>query len=514
MRHLTYLLVFLSLQAVAHDHRHNSVVAVDSQFEWELAATRYGSPVNVTYGYGQSRAALGSGQIWYRDGLVLKADKDWEAWCCGYVGDVVWSGPTISKMQLSLVGIAAFGFEVEPQDRRKQWISVRGSDGAVIRRLVDGSGIGQFFGFVDTGMRNLTITNEAKRPFAIRNFYYVGKESVLARPGPRALPPTYSLKINTADMVSNMFIATITGVEENVYLDWLLNNGTPDPPVFCYGGNCENFPIGSSGTYTTNAPRPSLPASIYSAVDAYVGADGDYASDDYVIPGTWLVVGRARHSVYNTPSEASCEGDHQAGVNNTPAKAYLVTIDPNDQSCVFSATMLGTTFMQQTTLNGTGSSVSSGDIKPLLATSLANSPYYCQDSPNLPADATVSGTSTNNVFVGVSSVTGACNIPLSDTTVAARPVSHHLINGDTKNPNNAMCGDNVLPVDSSNNNLYSPTRTVEDVCPACTDSIETGGPPIYPHFDNYTTDMACFGHNNMDQPWSPAWTADVRSESQ
>ena len=184
---------------------------------------------------------------------------------------------------------------------------------------------------------------------------------------------------------------------------------------------------------------------------------------------TFSVTGPARHSVYNTPNEAQRRSG-EIGVNTTPTLAYLTTYMLSSGQCSFAQISLGKTFMQQTTLNGTGVSNSYGPIKPLVATAAS----VCSNSPQLPSNAVVSGSSTNNVYEAVLSITGACNVPLDDTMLAASPVSS--ASGAAK------CGDNILAVDSNNSNVFSQTRLVEDKCPACAlDAIALGGTGLHPH---------------------------------
>ena len=262
----------------------------------------------------------------------------------------------------------------------------------------------------------------------------------------------------------------------------------------------------SNGPITLSATRQNIPAGLIASFTFSVQFLTDCSAYNIVASKSYVpnfsVTGSARHSVYNTLHESQCVAG-EAGVSTKPTLAYLTTYTPASEQCSLMQVSLGKTFMQQTTLNGTGVSANYGAIKPLVATAAS----VCSSSAQLPPGAIVNGSSTNNVFEAVSGITGACNIPLDDTMVAANPVSN--ASGAAK------CGDNNLAVDGTNANVFSQTRLVEDKCPACAmDALASGGVRLHPHFDNYSTDAACFGHHNTDQSFSPAWTADVRNQSQ
>jgi hypothetical protein len=154
------------------------------------------------------------------------------------------------------------------------------------------------------------------------------------------------------------------------------------------------------------------------------------------------VLGNYRHSQYNVPDEATCGGN--------PARAFIT-----DASCNFTQTTLLHRFIQQVNLNGSGHSISFGDIAR---------EFFCVNQANAPPG------SGQRSFRQQTIVPACAGQALNDGTVARRP-GHPFLD----------CGDQVLIVGLGGG--VGTIKTVTDLCPGCPNT----------QLDNFTTNTACSG---------------------
>lgn len=164
-------------------------------------------------------------------------------------------------------------------------------------------------------------------------------------------------------------------------------------------------------------------------------------------------LGKTHHSQYNTPYESQCSGSQ--------VTAYIIT---NLSQCYGSVktTTLKSDFSSQVTTNGTGASLRWNIVKAINATS-------CIGAGGAP-----SGANSSNTFVQVSSITGACNLTPTTSTVAAY---HHA------------CSQQIF---IAHYGQPGTIKTVVDECPRCSTDP--------PHYDNYSTSQACSAFAVGDLP--------------
>ncbi|MEJ0048677.1 MAG: hypothetical protein WDN04_23130 [Rhodospirillales bacterium] len=91
---LTFLLpaVLVASTGLSIAQPSQRTLLTDSLVTWELAATALGNPAEVTSGYGDAATSLAGGNVAYGSGIALKSGREWATWCCGYKGEVVWTG--------------------------------------------------------------------------------------------------------------------------------------------------------------------------------------------------------------------------------------------------------------------------------------------------------------------------------------------------------------------------------------------------------------------------------------
>jgi len=173
----------------------------------------------------------------------------------------------------------------------------------------------------------------------------------------------------------------------------------------------------------------------------------------------WNVLGVIRYSQYNVPIESECVG--------TLVDKYVVDSLTN---CKFTATKFKSDFLSQTKVNGTGSSVTYGYIKPGWNTDLGTS---CAGKfPN--------GADVNNSYLQMPGVIGSCNMSLvANVSVATKP----------KN-----CASNQTLVNTSTNVNLPITKDSDDTCPGCDKDFNgTDG-----HIDNFTNIPKCKPRDILD----------------
>ncbi len=267
-------------------------------------------------------------------------------------------------------------------------------------------------------------------------------------------------QVTSADLETNQVKVTLTGPSGISGTLEVIAIGVSNQPQVTYNGGAAVGP----GSYTIAFTRPSMPADTYSSVKAIWNYSSLPATSTFNLSRTWRVLGTIRHSQYNTPYESSCTG--------SPQTAWTF-----NSSCTFTQTTLKSDFVSQTYINGTGASQSHGVLK--YSTSCSNYP---------------SGANSQNSFLTVSSITGACNTTLTGgISVATYP------SPNTGNP--YSCGDNILLVTSSNVN--EAIKDAADYCPACSGGYNgTNG-----HIDDYSSSQACSGSGVGDL--GNFWTADT-----
>jgi hypothetical protein len=229
--------------------------------------------------------------------------------------------------------------------------------------------------------------------------------------------------------------------------------------------------------------RPSLPTGQYGSVTA----TWDQVSVN--IPVFFWVFGNTYFSQYNTVYESKC--------NNGSATVWLATGKNADGTCSWKQIQLDSKFYQQVNINGTGMSNSYGILKPwvsLLSICPADQPGMLTFTPG--------NDLTDNVFFNFSTaitpiktVTGSCNTVLSDATYTTSSINNNnpktgsvaVYVPPTKTQSQEWtCKDQILLVDSNNNNDSRDLRTAVDICPKCADST-----PQNPHIDMYSSSQAC-----------------------
>ncbi|MEY2483600.1 MAG: hypothetical protein QOK24_2128 [Verrucomicrobiota bacterium] len=268
----------------------------------------------------------------------------------------------------------------------------------VIRSITDGGGIGWDDFIFDTGP--ITITKADITSDAIE---------VVLTP--------------VSDMGN--LVVTIFGVFGGASGEITLFNGAKTGGTSTFSFNPENLPIGHyeqvRATWTVNGVASK-------------------ASKDVA----FLVLGRYRHSQYNTPMESTCGG--------APVKAFIT-----DGSCNFSPVTLLSRFINQVDLNGSGRSIAFGDV---VREDFCFGPKNKQTKP--PPG------SMHRSF-RQQEITPTCKGgELDDSTVARMPGHPYL-----------GCGDQIFIVGLGGG--AGKTKTVTDLCPVCPEN----------QLDNYTTDPAC-----------------------
>lgn len=271
------------------------------------------------------------------------------------------------------------------------------------------------------------------------------------------------VQITSANLETNQVNVTISGPSGTSGTLEVIANGSTNNPQVTYNGGAAVGP----GSYTVPLNRPSMPADTYSSVKAIWNYNPIPATTTFNLTRPWLVLGVIRHSQYNTPYESACTGP--------PQTAWVFT-----SNCSFTQVALKSDFVSQTYLNGSGASQGYGDLQ-------FNNGSLCSGKyPN--------GANTQNSFLQVSSITGACGTPVvGGDSVATYP------SPNVGNPYG--CGDNIQLVTSSNANQA--LKHVADYCPACSSGFSgTNG-----HMDDYSSVQACSGGAVGD--YGNFWTADT-----
>ncbi len=267
-----------------------------------------------------------------------------------------------------------------------------------------------------------------------------------ASPAPQTPATVFSVQVTNADIVADNITVTMTPSTLSGTLTLTVNGPGISYSLF------QGLEQGNTVNFSFN--RPQLPSGQYTYVKA--AWDAGSATATSTQSDSFDVLGVYRHSQYNTPYESTCTG--------SPATGWIIT-----GSCNFTQTTLRSDFMTQLFINGSGVSLSNGNLH-----------YYTQCS-NYP-----SGANSQNSFLQVSQITGSCNtVPQGGSTVATYP------NPPVSYPT-WECGDLLQYVTSSDTNQVQ--KSVQDYCPAC----NTGFNGTSGHIDDYSSSTACSGHSVGD----------------
>lgn len=207
------------------------------------------------------------------------------------------------------------------------------------------------------------------------------------------------------------------------------------------------------GTYTFNPSLSSLTTGQYSGVKATWTIDGQLESGSKTY--NFNVLGKWRHSQYNTPNEASCAG--------TPASAYQVNVT----TCAYQTNNLKSDFISQSWENGSGISVTS-----YYGYNVEQNAQYCINHNYLPSDA------TGKSFAFEPKLVPYCG--------SAYSISNNTVAWNFSSTSTLNCGDQVLLVGYGGS--PGTVKTVTDMC--APDSKNPSG-CSNTQLDNYTTGSAC-----------------------
>lgn len=270
--------------------------------------------------------------------------------------------------------------------------------------------------------------------------------------------------VTDADLVSNKVTVQMSGPGSGA-LTVTANGASNHYAAITPTGNL------AAGTYQVTFDRPKMPVDTYTSITATWNV-GPTLSSTFTLPNQWRVLGLVRHSQYNTPAESQCQGPS--------AQAWVF-----NSSCQFTQTQLNKKFMDQVALNGTGLSQSYG----LLKFSNPNKGGMCASS--YPPGAT-----SQNTFLQVSSVTGACNLTLTGGfSVATFPSPNEK--------KDFTCRDAILLTTKSNTNQA--VNEADDYCPSCLGDLQGA----QAHIDDYSSSRAC-----RLGDLGKFWTANTHGETQ
>jgi hypothetical protein len=365
--------------------------------------------------------------------------------------------------------------QIEPDPYVVDNMTVTLSNGQSISNDVGGEAGAQFFGFVGADIKSLTITDNAGNDFAFGNFYSVPTGCPVTSTTSADSASGACVSIAGADLTSNNVAVTLSAPQGTTGKLTITANGAVGTySIDVAKGNA----IGPSSPNVA-LDRLQIPPDVYSSITAAWAVSPSPVSNTFTLPDQWNVYGIVRHSQYNTPLESQCTGDE--------ITAFVV-----NSSCTFTQTALKSDFVSQTNINGTGTSVSYGLLKPARITI---EPTLCKNVKK-PVGATGGIT-----FYEVPTVTGSCNTTMvPGSSVATFP------NPATAGGNDAQCGDSILLVKRPD--VVEAIKSVDDYCPACSGDFRgTNG-----HIDNYVASQACKAHAVRDL--GNFWTTDTHGESQ
>jgi hypothetical protein len=244
-----------------------------------------------------------------------------------------------------------------------------------------------------------------------------------------------------------------------------LSQGTPQNGAACPG---------SALTY--NLQRASLAPGQYGAVTA------NWDDLNVTVPVSFNVIGNTRFSQYNVPYGSQCPSNPQP---------VWVIYKMDNAYCYYESALMGSKFITQTKINGTGVSNSFGVIKGYGA-GAAN---ICLPGGNDNGSHTFFAVDAGGN--PIAKVTGTChNTVLSDGTNFPNPLVNNnppagtlaTFPGDIR----YACSDQIMMVDPGSNRFD--LRTVQDACPGCDPSSYGPGtqwPSAVAHIDTFNSSQTC-----------------------
>ena len=221
--------------------------------------------------------------------------------------------------------------------------------------------------------------------------------------------------------------------------------------------------------------------------DLYIAATASWQtgagtadSPVYPFPKSWPFFGYVYYTQYNIPAESQCSGG-QTGT------AFIVT-----PQCTFTQVSLTPSFIQQTWINGTGTSLSQGILKNAAATGLGSN-QKC--AGKYPKGAIGDGPLNGNTFAVVNSITGSCGTTLTNNQSVAVP-AQKVGRATRPVPLSGVialnCG-NALNLDAAGTNTPQYTRKAADLCPGCGEAQFTPA-GANGHVDSFNSSPACSAH--------------------
>jgi hypothetical protein len=259
-------------------------------------------------------------------------------------------------------------------------------------------------------------------------------------------PAGATVEITNADVAANVIKVQLSGQSNASGMLTVTAQGDSNVTVASQ--------VAGPGAYAFSFQRPNLTPGQYNSVQAVWNLPN--AAPQATKALTFKALGSTRFSTYNVPFESKCAGGSQQ-------TAYIITSVSNVSH--YYTTALNGVFMQQTAINGTGSSNSDRLLKAFLT---INSCEYPQ------------GGNSGNTFYQGPSIVGSCNTPLvGGASLATYPTPR------TANQTAWKCGDSVVLFTSSDQT--DSTKTVQDGCPACSGQFQGAKA----HIDSYSASQAC-----------------------
>ena len=234
----------------------------------------------------------------------------------------------------------------------------------------------------------------------------------------------------------------------------------------------------AGSSFNDSLQRTSLAVGQYGLVTATWG-DASVS-----VPVNFYIIGNTRFSQYNFPYESQCSSNAQ--------QAWIIyKIDSSaGGSCYYRSVSLGSRFMTQTVVNGTGVS----NTNEILKSYDAGAKYICSPAPGGNKDNTFFAVDAGGS--SINKITGKCNTVLSDGTrqpnslVNDNPLAGTLATSPAPAGISSIyaCSDQVLMIDQSNN--YD-LRTVQDTCPACNAGFGSEWGGTVAHIDTFNSAQTC-----------------------
>lgn len=313
----------------------------------------------------------------------------------------------------------------------------------------------------------------------------------------RSTPPGISV---TVDLMNDQVSTTLSGQNKTGNLSIVMVDASGNSTTLASHPNASagaSF-TGSGGT----TPADSLQRTAL-AVGQYGNVTATWDDTAVTVPVTFYVNGLTRFSQYNTPyaQDSTCTANQQT--------AYIFNgMDAN--YCYYTSnTTLGSVFMSQVAINGTGVIGTNTVVKSYNA----GAKTICAQLPP--------GATTGNTFFAIDTggnpikyITGTNNSALSDATMFPSPLNKNNQPAGSvaayPDPNNAQnhtnvpaspfsFGDQILVIDQNDANDSLGPRSVQDLCPGCgpgSFGSQGGWGNTVAHIDMYSSSHVCQGVND------------------